>query len=132
MIFYKWENVHNEKEQLYVLVDENFNGDSNVFTFKDFTIDKTFVEHPKDFFDNSSPNLFIYLRFENQNSIPKIQNCTYIFKKNKLYKFGRKWYDEIGNLIDDYHDIWYDPFLFVYEKDYDQAIRALKLKQLEK
>jgi hypothetical protein len=131
-IFYKWKDVYNRKTPMYVCVDDNFKFEENtsIHNFCDFNID--LIQNIKegcnrDFIDNNHPNLLIYLAFTNEKEL----NRTYFFKRNTLYKFDSRWYDELGNIIDTYYDIWYEPFLFVQETDYDQAVRYLKLKRLE-
>lgn len=136
-LFNKWDSVYDCTTLLYIMVDEKFTGDRNTLDFSKFNIQMTKVEYPKDFIDNSSPNICVYLKFVNPIYIPRQKNKIYIFKKNKLYKFRASdkknyydediWYDELNNEV---IDIWYDPFVFIHEKDYDQAIRYLKLKKI--
>lgn len=102
--------------------------ESNVHDFSTFNFNNI---KNRDFIDNSSSDILVYFVFPSQNRIPKTPNRTYIFKKNKLYKFSSdRFIDEVGTQIDQYNDIWYDSFLFVFEKDYKQAMRYLKLKNM--
>jgi len=90
------------------------------------------MKHSMEFIDNNSDCL-LYLVFRMSLMDNKIKNVTYIFKKNKLYNFEKKsaWYDEIGNIINSYNDIWYDPFLFVKVKDKENAMRYFKLNKIK-
>lgn len=132
MIFHNY-NHPDYKDFAYAMVNNDFIVDkhSRVADFSTFNLDMIKnLKWSKDFIDNSSPNLLTYFVFQNPNIG---RNRTYFFKKNKLYKFGtNKFADELGSNTDQYNDIWYDPFLFVLEKDYDQAIRYLKLKNINK
>lgn len=130
-IFHDYGDVWNVKTPLYIVVNEKFSGDKQVLPFSTFNVEMTKTENPRDFFSFSDDAL-LYLAFVNPKIRPQIPNRTYIFKKNKLYNFGRTWFDELNNEISDYLDIWYEPFLFVHEKDYDQAIRYLKLNKVKK
>lgn len=131
MIFNKWCSVFEYTGRLYIMVDEKFIGDNHTLDFSKFKLELTTQQYPKHFFDNSSPYLGIYFKFVNHkyNSLTNLpHNKIYIFKKNKLYNF-KSWYDELDNEV---FDVWYDPFIFVKEEDYEQAIRFLKLKKLMK
>lgn len=136
MIFYKWDDVYNYKDKMFILVDNDFKfSDKYIQPYSEFDINK-----PCDYIDNLHPNLLIYVahkhesvRYNNRGEqiviAPHFE--THTFKKNKLYPLAgaNRWYDEINNRVD---DIYYDPFMFVKEKDYNKAIRALKLKAIEK
>lgn len=134
-LFYKYKDIFNHrKDDLFILVDNNFeiDNDSNV---------KYFSEMKKpygDFVDLTSSEIMVYITFRrmyNYTGKPqdkdRYEAATYIFKKNKLYNYnGGNFLDELGNVVDDYHDIWYDPFLFAYKKDIKQIERALKINNL--
>ena len=144
-IFHKWDDAYNYKGKMYVMVDNDYNVQPfdklielgvhrNILNFSEFSKDKHY-----DFVDNSSKNHMLYVAYRkhepggwNQPNIPE-HFVTYIFIKNKFYDFKNStdWFDEIDNKITSQHDIWYDPFLFVYEPDLNQAIRYLKLKNLK-
>jgi len=136
MIFHKWNDIDcNCKTILFIMVNNNYTVDktqSNLIDFSEFNLDMVNTEYPKDFIDNSSENLLLYLAFSNPTWVPYVPNRTYIFKKNKLYLFGNKWFDELKQEIGEYKDIWYDPFVFVHLKDYDIAMRYLKLNKLNR
>jgi hypothetical protein len=140
-LFYKWEDVWDVKERLFIMVDNNFKFDENC-NIKPFSKLQRIIG---DFVDLSSPDVMIYIAFKEQNLNSwdknyKIVPTTYVFKKNTLYDYNNnsrsgggnsaRFLDEIGNVIDDYHDIWYDPFVFVYERDLKQFERFLKIKEL--
>jgi hypothetical protein len=113
------------------MVDNNYRVseyDKNIVDFSKFTMPQN---SNQDFIDYSSPNFILYIACHNEGRVPEVPAVTtYIFKKHKIYGFGSRWYDEMYNIIDDYHDIWYEPFLFIYEKDLEQAIRYIKLDKL--
>lgn len=144
-IFYKWEDVHDIKEKLFIMPDNNFNFDDSR-NIKPFSKLKNIIG---DYVDLSSKDIMVYIVFRKQylntwqnrdQDKEKIIPTTYVFKKNKLYPFNNggsgggnnvRFFDEIGNIVDDYHDIWYDPFVFVYERDLKQFERYLKIKELD-
>lgn len=127
-LFHKYREVWDKKnDELYIMVDDDFvvTKSSSVKDLSDMN-----PMYDTDYVDNSSDNFLYYLKFERPiRHIEKKQ--LYLFKKNKLYEYNKnQWNDELGNIIDDYNDIWYEPFVFVYEKDLHQVKRALKLRKL--
>ena len=144
-IFHKWDEVHNHKGKMYILVDNNYT--APLFGELGFcrTI-RNFSEFNKnghcDFVDNNSKNYMLYIAYRKENKPNWDQKLiaehfvTHIFLKNKIYEFNDSflvnnvWCDEIGNIISSQYDIWYDPFLFVFEDDLSQVIRYLKLKKI--
>jgi len=127
-LFHKYRDVwEDRKNDLYILVDPNF-------SFSERTSVKNVSDmnsmYDSDYVDNSSEDFLYYLAFKRPiKNIPK--KTLYMFKRNKLYHYNNNdWQDELGNRIDDYNDIWYDVFVFVYEKDLHQVKRALKLRKL--
>jgi hypothetical protein len=129
-LFHKWEDVYDVKTPMFVCIDETFTANINIKDFSIFTPEMVNVEHPKDFFSMDSDK-FVYIAFK-RDRITNVKNKIFVFKTKKLYKFERSWCDELGSIISEYgeFDIWYDQFLFIHEKDYDQAVRYLKLKRL--
>ena len=103
-----------------------------------------------DYIDNTNPNIFLYFRsnkrynkdvseINQQNRdkwvkphpfLPKW--TTLVFIRNKFYPFpmSLSWFDEIGNPINEQHEMWYEPLLFVIDTDLLKAQRTLKLKKL--
>lgn len=141
MLFHKWDKVFDCKTPLYIMVDNNYNYRNSEHKFiKDFnSLNIQTLSNIKDssidFIDNLHPNLLLYIVYFRNKKSTKLENKIYLFKKNKLYFFEKNnsWWDEIGNELNpnhDHGDIWYDPFLFIHEKDIDQAIRYLKLNNL--
>jgi len=116
----------------YIIVNNNYivDSESSIRDFSEFDINKVREsKYSMDFIETSNKNLLIYFSFPSRNMFPRAGNKTFFFMKNKIYKFGDRFEDEIGTIMH-YDDIWYDPFLFVSEKDYNQATRYLKLKKL--
>jgi len=112
------------------MVDNNFKfkGNEPFYDFSTFDINKVKnIGNSIDFVDISNNNILLYFVFRRDFR----DNTTYIFKRNKIYNFASTWYDEIGNVISSDRDIWYDPFVFIEEKDLDQVIRYLKLNNLK-
>jgi len=153
MTFYKWDDIYNCKTPLYIMVDNNFKAEKNSWSVSDFlSLNMNAInnlkrgEGTKDFIDNLHPNLLLYFKFYRTIQLDgyngtngSIVNKVFIFKKNKLYEFNNSsfgetsFYDEVGNQINSssqYNDLWYEPFLFVHEKDKEQVIRYLKLNKL--
>lgn len=138
---YDYMNESGNKNNLYVVVNNNFIIEEGSSLKHVSSISSKFIENvgnSMDFLDNSSKEILFYLAYRREQkwngNKRKIICTTYIFKKYKLYHFERtgEWYDEVGNMIDSYNDIWYDPFLFVKPEDKEKAIRYLKLKKLKK
>jgi hypothetical protein len=120
--------VFNYKGEMFILVDDKLEfTDKYLRPFSEFDITKEY-----DYADNNHNNLLIYFEYKRPtnrqvpNQAPSFD--TFIFKKNKLYDFSN-WHDELGNKC---INIWYDLFQFVKKEDYNQAIRALKLKEIDK
>ena len=124
MIFHKWENVFNYKGEMFILVDDKIEfTEKYLRPFSEFDITKEY-----DYADNTHNNLLIYFEYKRATLRSSASFDTFIFKKNKLYDFSN-WHDELYNKCT---NVWYDLFLFVKKEDYNQAIRALKLKEIDK
>lgn len=126
MIFHAWNSVWNIEDNFYVIVNDKYMFEpkhKNIQLLSEFDINKK-----NDFIVDNDLFLF-YIAYKREIITYKIPPhfVTFIFKKNKLYDF-KNWIDELGNPVE---DVWYDPFLFIYEKDYNKATRYLKLKKLK-
>ena len=146
MIFHQWKDISNSNnntrniwtktENLYIVVDNDYklyndiDQNTNLYDISELGKYLSLNNYTKvmEFIDNSQPNLLIYYKLDKSISD---DFKTFIFLKNKFYKFSffDDWYDEMGININ-HNDIWYDPFLFVFEKDLHIANRYLKLNNL--
>lgn len=126
MIFHKWDTVYNYKGKMFIIVDDNFIADNiRIIDFSSFNL-----YYKCDFVNLNNSNFLLYVAYRREYKDYSINVPahfdTFIFLKNNLYDF-KNWKDELGNKVG---EIWYDPFIFVKEEDYEQAVRYLKLKNL--
>lgn len=129
MIFEKWDTVYSNKGKMFILVDNNYKIDVTNNCIKDFS--SFSLDYKCDFVNLNNSNLLLYVAYRREYkdwsvNVPAHFE-TFIFLKNKLYDF-QSWKDELGNKVG---EIWYDPFMFVREENYEKAIRSLKLKTLK-
>jgi hypothetical protein len=135
MLFHKWDEVYDCKTPLYIMVDNDYKISDHkfIYDFQSLNVQtlSNIINNKMDFIDNLHPNVLLYFVYSRNKRDNKLENRIYLFKKNTFYFFSSKsWWDEIGNVINQDNDIWYDPFVFFHLKDMDQVIRYLKLKEI--